>query len=127
MLLDQNAVFSEEQSLSASAASTNIMDLTAAGNTVPAGAYFMVTLPTKFTGTGTLTIALQTDSAQAFSSAVTLFSVAFTQAALGTDGAKLCAIPLPAGLKRYLRVYYTISGVSGGKVSAFITDGIESK
>lgn len=128
MLLDQNCIFSEQQALSATAASTNVVDLKAGGNAARGALYFAAVADKKFTGTdGTLTLALQTADAENFSDAVTLFSAPFGMSLLGTDGQLLCCVPLPNGLKRYLRVYYTVADVSGGKVTAFLTDGAETK
>ncbi len=128
MLLDQNGIFSEGQSISASAASTNVVDLGAAGNTARGAMYFTAEVDAKFTGTtGTLTVALQTANNSNFSDAVTLVSAPFDMTLLGVDGQLLCSVALPLGLKRYLRVYYTVSDVSGGKISAFLTDGVESR
>ena len=128
MLLDQNGIFSEQQAISATAASTNVVDLKAGGNTARGALYFAAVVDAKFTGTtGTLTLSLQTANNSNFSDAVTLFSAPFDMSLLGVDGQLLCSVPMPQGLKRYVRVYYTVSDVSGGKISAFVTDGAESR
>ena len=127
MLLDQNAMLSQAQSVSATAASTNTIDLTAAGDGVPGSLFFVAQVDTAFTGEGTLKIALQTSDSSAFSSATELVGTTYSAAALGTAGQVLCAVPVPAGLKRYVRAYYTVSSVSGGKLTCFLTDGVEQK
>lgn len=127
MLLDQNAMLSEAQSLSATAASTNTIDLTAAGDGVPGSLFFVVQVDTAFTGEGTLKVALQTSDSSAFSSVTELLGTTYSASLLGTAGQVLCAVPVPAGLKRYARAYYTVSSVSGGKITCFLTDGVEQK
>ncbi len=124
MLLDQNAVLSEEQAVSATAPSTQIMDLTAAGDAVPGSLFFVARVAAAFTGEGTLKIALQTASDSAFTNPIELLGATYGASLLGTKDQTLCAVPLPAGVKRYVRAYYTVSNVSGGKLSCFITDGV---
>ena len=127
MLLDQNAMLSQAQAVSATAASTNTIDLTAAGNAVPGSLFFVAQVDTAFTGEGSLKIALQTSDSSAFSNATELLGTTYSASLLGTAGQLLCAVPVPAGLKRYVRAYYTVSSVSGGKLTCFLTDGVEQK
>lgn len=124
MLLDQNAVLSEEQAISATAPSTQTMDLTAAGNAVPGSLFFVARVAAAFTGEGTLKIALQTAADSSFTNPVELVGATYGASLLGTKDQTLCAVPLPSGVKRYVRAYYTVSNVSGGKISCFITDGV---
>lgn len=128
MLLDQNTILSEAQSLSANAASTHVMDLTAAGNAVPGSLFFVAHTVTGFSGSGNLGVALQTSDASNFSAYDTLLSGSFPATLVANDGQTLCELPLPKGLKRYVRAYYTVPNtLSGGSVSCFITDGVEQK
>ena len=50
MLLDQNAVFSEKQAVTATAASTNVVDQGAAGNAVPGGLFAVCRTDEAFAG-----------------------------------------------------------------------------
>lgn len=127
MLLDQNAMLSQAQAVSATAASSNTIDLTAAGNAVPGSLFFVAQVDTAFTGEGSLKIALQTSDSSAFSNVTELLGTTYSASLLGTAGQLLCAVPVPAGLKRYVRAYYTVSSVSGGKLTCFLTDGVEQK
>ena len=127
MLLDQNAMLSEKQSVSATAASTNVIDLTAAGNVAPGSLFFVAQVDTAFSGEGSLKIALQTSDSSAFNSVTELMGTTYAAAALGPAGAVLCSVAVPAGLKRYVRAYYTVSNVSGGKLTCFLTDGVDQK
>ena len=124
MLLDQNAVLSDEQTVSATAPSTQTMDLTAAGNAVPGSLFFVARVAAAFTGEGTLKIALQTATDSSFTNPMELVGATYGASLLGTKDQTLCAVPIPAGVQRYVRAYYTVSNVSGGKISCFITDGV---
>lgn len=122
MLLDKTLVFSEEQAITDSAASTNIIDQKAAGDAY--GALWLVAKVTAdFATLTSLTIGVQTDSASNFSSAVTLASSGAIAAAALTEGEFICCFRLPADCKRYIRLYYTVGGsnATAGKVTAFLT------
>lgn len=122
MLLDKTLAFSEEQAITASAASTNIIDQKAAGDAY--GALWVVAkVDADFATLTSLTLGVQTDSASNFSSAETLASTGAVAAASLTEGEYICCFRLPAGCKRYIRLYYTVGGSNAttGKVSAFLT------
>lgn len=122
MLLDKTLVFSEEQAITASAASTNIIDQKAAGDAY--GALWLVAKVTAdFATLTSLTIGVQTDSASNFSKAVTLASSGAVAAAALKEGEYVCCFRLPADCKRYIRLYYTVGGsnATAGKINAFLT------
>lgn len=123
MLLDNTLVFSEAQAVTASAASTNIVDQKAAGDAY--GALWVVAkvVDADFATLTSLTVGVQTDSASNFSSAVTLASSGAIAAAALTEGEFICCFRLPADCKRYIRLYYTVGGsnATAGKVTAFLT------
>ena len=77
MLLDQNAVFSEKQAVTATAASTNVVDKGAAGNAVPGGLFAVCRTDEAFAGLTGLKVALQTADDAAFTSAQELVSASF--------------------------------------------------
>jgi len=122
MLLDNTLVFSEEQAVTASAASTNIIDQKAAGDAYGA-LWLVVKVAADFATLTSLTVGVQTDSASNFSSAVTLASTGAVAAANLVEGAYICCLRLPADCKRYIRLYYTVGGSNAttGKVNAFLT------
>ena len=123
MLLDKTLAFSEEQAITASAASTNIIDQKAAGDAY--GALWVVAkvVDADFATLTSLTIGVQTDSASNFSNAETLASTGAIAAASLTKDEYICCFRLPAGCKRYIRLYYTVGGsnATAGKVNAFLT------
>lgn len=122
MLLDNTLVFSEEQAITASAASTKYIDQKAAGDAY--GALWLVAkVDVDFATLTSLTIGVQTDSASNFSNAVTLASTGAIAAASLTEGEYVCCFRLPADCKQYIRLYYTVGGSNStaGKITAFLT------
>lgn len=132
MLIDKETLFSNAQALTATAASTNILDLGAANRDIgKANIRFRVQVGTTFqsTGSSTCTIALQTDSTSAFSGAVTLFQSAAIPKASMTAGAVLVDIMVPRGTKRWVRVYYTVATAdfTAGTLTAFLAEQTEGR
>ena len=123
MILSKQQAFSESQALTASAASTNILDLGAPGTVLGAPAALardigksaipiLVQLDAAAGGTSpTITVTVQTDDNAAFSSATTVFT---TQAkAGGAAGDRIELYLLPELVKeRYVRLFYTLAGTS---------------
>lgn len=127
MLLDQSVIFSDRQVLKATAASSYILDLAAAGNAVQGALYVVARLDESLKGATKLTVALQTADTADFSNAQELVSVAFGAEHLAGAG-ELFRLPFPLGAKRYVRAYYTVAGTpSAGKVSCFVTDAVDMK
>lgn len=124
MILDLQSMFSDDQALTASAASTNIIDLGATGT--PPGAASALTrdigpgtpievliqLTVAHGGTSpTLDVTLEMDDNDAFSSATTIATA--TQIAGGAVGDRTSLTYIPDGTtERYLRLYYTTGGTS---------------
>ena len=127
MLLDQNAMMSDKQAVTASAASDNVIDLGAAGNAVPGALFAVGRVEEAFEGVTQLEVSLQTDNSAEFSAAEELMRVSFEGADL-TDAKTLFALVVPNGAKRFLRAYYTVQGSgSAGKLSCFLTDAVDIK
>ena len=125
MLLDQNGVLSEKQAVTTTAASTNIVDLKAAGNFVPGALFAVCRVDVDFAGLTGMKVALETAENENFSDAVELASASYLAAAL-TANQSLLAAAVPAGVKRYLRAKYTVTGTAtAGKVTCFLTDAVD--
>ncbi|MBR4354989.1 MAG: hypothetical protein IKP96_00205 [Elusimicrobiaceae bacterium] len=125
MLLDQNGILSEKQAITTTAASTNVIDLTAAGNFAPGAMFAVCRVDENFAGLTGMKVALETAANSNFSDAVELASADFLTAALTTDKS-LLAVAIPVGVKRYLRAKYTVTGTAtAGKVSCFLTDTVD--
>ena len=118
MLLDQNLVFSDAQALRSTGAGTNVVDLTSAGDAAPGRLVLIAHSDEAFAGATQVVVALQTASKADFSDAVSLASVTLSGTQLADTEKNLFALGVPAGLKRYLRVYYTVTGtVTAGKIT----------
>ena len=128
MLLDQNTVLSDKQIITDAAPSEQVMDCTAAGNVVPGGLFVVCRTDEGFTGVSQMVISLQTDDNASFANPTQLMSATVMAEALAEEGKVLFAVPLPVGLKRFLRASYVPNGTaSSGALSCFLTDSIDMK
>jgi hypothetical protein len=127
-IIDKFLQVSILQAITVTAPSTDVID---AGATKAAGIgrdigtgeplYLEVNIASTMTGAGTLTIALQ-DSADnsTFVDVLALPAIAVASLTAG----KAYYIPLPAGMRRYIRANYTITSgpFTGGTLNAQIVD-----
>ena len=120
-MLDNTLVLSNEQAVTATAASTNIINT--GGGDVPNRLFLVLRVDVAFATCTSVTPSVETDSASAFSSASTVMTFPTYPVASLTQG-MVAIVPLPLGLKDYVRVKYTVAGsnATAGKISAFITD-----
>lgn len=116
MILDGQLLLSDSQALTASGASTNLVDKGGAFSMAdgePMALVVTVDVAADFTTTDeTYAVAVQTDDNSSFSSAATLV----TRTLVATDRAagSRIILPLPPGTvpERYLRAYYTLGGTT---------------
>lgn len=131
MLIDVQNVFSDAQALTATAVSTNVIDLGADNNVgigEPMAVVIQLTVAADATtGDETYTAAIKTDSAVGFGSSTTLTTLTITRGdAAGTQYQYI--LPKSTDLKRYLRVDYTLGGTTPTvTLDAWLTplDGLE--
>lgn len=124
MLIDKTLILSSEQAVLSTAASTNVVDQTAAGG-AHTHAAFVVRVDETFAGSTNVKVALETSAASNFGTKKEVFATSFAASAL-TQGATLIKAVLPAGLLRYIRGYYTVTGTgTAGKLSMFITEAVD--
>ena len=124
MLIDNTLVLSEKQSVLSTAASTNVVDQQAAGG-AHTHAAFVVRVDETFAGSTAVKIALETAEASGFGTKKEVFAISIPVADL-IAGATVIKAVLPAGLLRYIRGYYTVTGTgTAGKLSLFITDAVD--
>lgn len=114
MILDSQLTLSDAQALTATAVSTNVIDLSA-DRDIGAGEPLAVvvtvdTAADTASGNETYQVDLQTDDNSGFSSATVIASRAIAGAAL-TAGA-IFVIPIPHDNERYLRLNYTLGGTT---------------
>ncbi|MDX7607626.1 hypothetical protein SJS41_19980 [Klebsiella quasipneumoniae] len=128
MLLDQQAFFSAAQAITATAASTNVIDT---GSNKDVGKYgdipLLIQVVEGFNNLTSLTVTVQTDDNSAFSSAADVLSMTIPLASL-VLGYKSPVITLPMKMERYIRLNYTVTGTAPttGKVTAGITGGVQT-
>lgn len=132
MILDAALVLSDSQAITASATSTNILDLGAIRNVgVGENLYLVVCVTVAFTDSSsdsTIQVDIETDDNSSFSSAVARQRVGIF-AALSAIGTRLVARLAPDVLnERYLRVYYTAANgsLTTGSFDAFIVKDIDA-
>lgn len=131
MLIDAQHLYSDAQALTATAASTNLIDHGSDRNLgIGVGLSVVIVVDVALDGTTadeTYTATLQTDDNASFSSATTVGTVTMTRgAAIGTR--YIIAVPADTSMERYSRLNYTLGGTTPtGTVTAFLqpTDAID--
>ncbi len=140
MIHSKQLTFSDQQAITGTASSTNILDLGTTGTVVGAS----VALPSNpgdgkavplnvqvteaFNNLTSLKIAIEVDDNSSFSSAREVLSQSIVRADL-VAGKQTSFHILPKGLdERYMRLRYTVSGTnpSTGKISAAVVAGVQS-
>lgn len=140
MHLDEQALFSDQQAITTSAASTNFINLGAV-NTPPGGSNaikadwggginipLLIQVTEDFAGGTSLRIDFQTDDNSSFSSAFTVANTPTFQTSLLKAGFILPIPVLPPETKeQYLRLNYVVSGTyTAGKITAGIAGGLQT-
>lgn len=136
MLFDRNNMFSIDQAITATAASTDQIDLGATGRVVGGSANLVrdigagnpvpirIQITEAFNNLTSLTIALQVDDNTSFSSATTVESVVVPLArlTLGATVTELYYVPRGTN-ERYARLNYSVTGSAPttGKITAGFT------
>jgi hypothetical protein len=121
MHTDANTYMSDGQAITASAASTEYIDVQNAGLGID-GPWVVVRTTEAFATLTSLTVAVETDSATNFGTKRILFSSGAIATANLTINKELVKFQLPHDCRRYIRIYYTVAGTnaSAGKVTAFV-------
>lgn len=126
MYLDTQALFSDAQAITATAASTNIYDTFAEGRDISNGEplRLLIQVTEDFDNLTSLKVDVETDDNEAFSSATVLQSSTVVLADLKA-GKRFPIAFSPEGNERYIRLNYTVAGTppAAGKVTAgFVMD-----
>lgn len=142
MLIDSQAIFSDAQALTATAASTNILDFGTPGTPNRGnqltrdkgneGLMLDIRVGTTFVsgGLSTLVIAVQMDDDVAFGSPTTiqtLEAIAKADLVAGYNVKEICKIPRGA-TERYLRLNYTVNtaNFTAGTISAALVAALQT-
>jgi len=128
MIIDRQFRFSNAQAITASAASTDLVDLEAARDMgVGRTLYVVVVCTTAMTdasSNSTVAVAVETDTAAAFSSATSAQTIG-TFSATSAAGTQFI-VPLAqfTTAERFIRLYYTVANgdLDTGSFTAFLTD-----
>ena len=139
MIIDATTLFSSAQSITATAASTNIIDLGAPGTIYGAASAIVrdigrgadvplkCTVVESFNNLTSLIISIETDDNSGFSTPATVFtSPTYGLADLATGARNLLPENVPIGTnERYMRLKYTVAGTAPtlGKITAGVTAG----
>ena len=132
MYVDAQNLFCSAQAVTASAASTNLIDFSIArdmGN--GEDIYLVVNITVAMTDSGsdsTVAVTLETDDNASFSSAATAMTIG-TFAATSAAGTQLFAKLQPGKIdEQYLRAYFTVAGgnLTTGSFDAFLTTDIQN-
>lgn len=132
MIIDYENTFSDAQAVTASAASTNIIDLgDAIGDFGKSDKLFLVTrvdTAAEASGSATVAISIQCDNDEAFGSPKTLLATAAIGKATLVAEYRPLVCKIPQGCERYLRVYYTVASgpLTAGKFDAFLTPDVQA-
>ena len=131
MILDNTTLFSDQQAITATASSTNVVDLLAAvpgdlgaGNPIP----LLIQVTEDFNTLTSLSVGIQVDDNEGFTSARAPVSATLDLADLVTGGKfSLQFMPLNVN-ERYVRLRYTVNGTNPttGKITAGITMGVQT-
>ncbi len=126
MIFDSTFLFSDGQAITATANSTNVVDLGVVrdiGKGVPVPIVIQVT--EDFDELTTLTATIQTDDNEGFSSPSTIATSGAIAAADLVAGYQFPLQYMPLHTQRYLRVVYTVAGdpPTAGRVTAGVVAG----
>lgn len=138
MILDKTNEFSVDQVITATAISTNVIDLNPHGTNddIDIGAgepvWLVVQMDETATAAGaaTVTVSLESSAASGLTSSRVHFSTIALALADMTAGAEVARVRLPGGdYLRYLGVRYTVATgpLTAGKFSAFIVKDAQSR
>ncbi len=128
MLFDAKLLLSNQQAITATAPSTDVIDTGSEKDVGKGGCVPLVIQVTEdFNTLTSLAVAIQTDSDSAFGSPKTLATVTILLADLKA-GYMSPVITLPQGCERYIRLNYTVAGTAPttGKVTAGIVAGVQT-
>ena len=132
MIIDAQLLFSDEQAITATAASTNIIDLgeeRRIGTGEPL--YLVASLDEAMADAGsdsTITVTLESDSTSAFSSPATVMTLGTFAATSAAGTALKGVLPPDVPTERFIRLNYTVANgnLSAGKVTAEIVKSVDA-
>lgn len=133
MYLDALLQFSDSQAVTATAVSTNVINLGTGGRDIGVGEdlYFFIGLPVAMTDAGsdsTVTVTVEVDDNESFTSATVAQTIGVFPA-LSAAGAKLIAKIQPLAVnEQYVRLRYTVANgnLTTGSIDAAIMKDVDA-
>lgn len=131
MYIDSQELFSDSQAVTATAASTNLIDLGAIRDLgVGEPIYVVVGCTVAMTDSGsdsTVTVTVETDDSSAFSSATTSQTIGTFSATSAAGTALIAALQVGGANERYVRLKYTVANgnLTTGSFDGFLTRNIQ--
>lgn len=125
MMLDNTLMFSNQQAITADAASDKVVEtLGDIGRGTPP-IPLLIQVTEDFNNLTDLTVCFQTDETKEFTNPVTIVKSTLKLADLKA-GARFHINYLPDGIKKYMRLYYDVTGTAPtkGKITAGIVDAL---
>ncbi|MBQ9244880.1 hypothetical protein IJ182_01280 [bacterium] len=124
MILDEQGLFSNKQAITASAASTNVLDFGKREIAFGTPVDVFIQISDDFNNLTNLNIKVQTSDKETFTTSVTLIEQTIPLSDL-KKGAVSTIKFIPKGNLGYMRLYYTVTGTAPtkGSVTAGIADG----
>lgn len=130
MRLDSQLLFSDNQAVTQTAASENVVQMAngelkevAFGNKLP----LLVQVTEDFVGCTSIAVAVETSETENFASATTLVATSAVPVADLKAGYKFAIGEIPKGNKGFMRLKYTLVGTAtAGKITAGIVDAIDN-
>ena len=126
MILDEQGLFSNNQKVTTSVASENVLDLGKREVSFGTPVELFIQVSEDFNNLTSLDVKVQTSVDEDFSDSVDLIEQTMTLAEL-TQGAVSAIKFLPKGNLGYMRLFYTVNGSAPtkGKIVAGIVDGVQ--
>lgn len=122
MILDEKLIFCEDKAIATG--NSDVIDISAGGDALGNELTVVGITPTSAAGGTKLVIAIETSDDAAFGTTKTLYTSPDILTASMTGGAKILALRMPRGAKRYLRAKLTATGTfTAGTLSLFMVTG----
>jgi hypothetical protein len=119
MILDKQNLFSDDQAVTTTAVSTNVIDLGVAGANKGEPIDILVQVTTTFAGGTSIQLGVGCDTVAAFSSETTLQTTAAIALASLVQGYQFTVSVIPTGVERFMRLTYTVVGtMTAGNITA---------
>ena len=126
MIIDEQSIFSDNQAITADAASQNILNFGKREVAFGTPIEIFIQFTENFNNVTSLGIAVQTANDEAFTTPVNLVEQTILLAKLKKGNVSTIKF-IPKGNLGYMRLYYTVTGTAPtiGKIFAVIADGSE--